>query len=207
MLLACFEIYFGRTIDFDEKNEENDFKVRPTEGRIIRDRFVRSEQLLLLLHPEFNDMEFTPIIQMIETCEDEMDALDDNLKTHHDEKLKFLKGLKAIVEDFCEKEKPGVQAMEDFKFLLEKHAEDEDRRYFIGDMVQNRFLANISQPRVNVYKKKATCWSGIMCNKDLVAFWSDRSSLNEDGFGPKNALFIKQVICQFLGRDSKPIIH
>ena len=36
-------IYFGRTIDFDD--ETNEFKVLPTEGRIIQNRFIISDQL------------------------------------------------------------------------------------------------------------------------------------------------------------------
>ena len=111
-MLAQFEIYFGRTL---VRSQQGEFVVEKTKGRIIRDRFVKSERLLLFFHPEFHDS-FKPILNMIIECREKINAKADVVDK--EEKIKFLQGLETIVTEFEKDEKPFENAMEDFQRIL-----------------------------------------------------------------------------------------
>lgn len=197
-MLAQFEIYFGRTL---VRSQQGEFVVEKTKGRIIRDRFVKSERLLLFFHPEFHDS-FKPILNMIIECREKINAKADVVDK--EEKIKFLQGLETIVTEFEKDEKPFENAMEDFQRIL-SNTED-DAKFYIADLVERNFTQNINRNLVAEYKNRSKCFSRVLTNADLIQFWFDGNSLKQDKLGPKNSTLIKSVIISFLGGDLNAII-
>ena len=198
LCLAEFEIYFGRSLKL---KADGTYEVVKTGGRIIRDRFVNSERLLLLLHPEYHDFQFKPVFETIADCEQLLEYnSDDDEIVDKDDKLNFLKGLRAIIKSFQEEEPDQRNlAMEDFKTLVASQV-DEGKRYYIGYLMDQFFFKNINFGILENYKKLSNCWSKVMRNSDCVSFWNDTESLANDGLGD-NVEMIKSVISRFLGKD------
>ena len=197
-MLAQFEIYFGRTL---VRSQQGELQVEKTKGRIIRDRFVKSERLLLLLHPEFHNS-FNPILNMITECREKINSKADVLDK--EEKIKYLQGLETIVKQFEKDEKPFENALEDFQRILSNT--EGDAKFYIADLVKSNFTQNINRNLVAEYKNRSKCFSRVMSNADLIKFWFDDNSLKQDRLGPKNLTLIKSVIISFLGGDLKAII-
>ena len=194
-MLAQFEIYFGRSI---YKDKNGNFEVKKTNGKIIRDRFVKSEGLLLLFHPEFCDGKFRPIRKMIKECRETIEKEKD--VEDKEDKFKFLDGLTAIIKDFVDEEKPMQKAMHDFDTILANQADD-DLKHHINILRRERFPQNINYTLAEHYTEQTKCFSGVMTNEDLVKFWSDENSLNKADLGPKPLALFKYVIRTFLGED------
>lgn len=194
------EIYFGRTLVL---KDDGTYEVQLTNGRIIRDRFVYSERLLLYLHPSFHDMQFRPIIDMIADCRDIIDATEDVI--HKNDKLKFLDGIENIVKSFIQDQvDPMKEAMKDLARIVNTQV-DAGKRFYIPFLMENHFEKNINWNLVNFYQGKTKCWSGVMTNSELINFWTDDDSLDYNGLGD-NVPIIKSIIVRFLGEDFKLII-
>jgi len=188
-------IYTGRTLI---KDKEGNFVVEKTNGKIIRDRFVKSEGLLLLVHPHFIDGQFEPIHEIINECRKTIE--DDEDVTNKDDKLKFLAAVQTIFKEFAEEERPIEKAMNDFDTILANQA-DSDVRHYIQLVREKSFANNINRTLADHYKDQTKCFSGVMTNADLLKFWSDENAISKQGFGPKPLALIKYVIRQFLGGD------
>lgn len=191
-------MYFGRSL---KKKADGTYEVILTNGRIIRDRLVKSERLLLLLNPLFHDFQFKPVLDTIADCEELLGYNSDEDKiVDKDDKLNFLKGLRAIIKSFQEEEPDQYQmAMEDFKSLVASQV-DEGKRPYIGYLIDQFFHANINFDILDNYKKLSNCWSKIMRNSDCCEFWNDPDSLAKNGLGD-NVEMIKSIISRFLGKD------
>ena len=199
-MLAYFEIYFGRSL---YKDKDGNFEVKKTNGKIIRDRFTKSQELLLLFHPEFCDGAFRPILQMIRKCRETIEA--DKDVENKEEKFKFLEGLTAIIKNFIEDEKPIQKAMNDFDQILANQA-DNDLKHHINILRKEKFPKTINHVLAQHYKDNTKCFSGVMTNADLVQFWSDEGALDTADLGPKPLALFRYVITTFLGEDLNKII-
>ena len=158
---------------------------------------------MLFLNPEFHNLQFEPIVTIITDCKKLIEMSGEEVVDKKD-KLKFLEGLKGIVESFLSD--TGNQydmAMEDFKRLVISQV-DNDKKYYIGYLIQEFFSRNINWEIVRKYKEKSNCWSKMMRNTDCIKFWNDENSLTIHGLGD-NVQMIKSIISRFLGKDLKSV--
>ena len=194
--MSYFEINFNRTIEYDEKTKK--WVVKKTNGRLIRDRFIQSERLGLLLQPEWHSMTFKPIEDCINNAIIALEVTTDVNET--EEKIEFLKGLLKILEEFVEEEKPREKAMEDFIRLMKDQSEQS--KEYIDVLIENKFHKNINQDLLNKkYYGKSQCFSGIMTLNDTISFWSEETSLHPKGLGETIVAQIRSVICRFLSME------
>ena len=191
LTLAYFEIYFNRTIEYNEETRK--WVVVMTNGKLIKDRFIQSERLTLFLNPEWHTMTFFPLIHRLENAIDVLQTESDSV-AETEERIEFLKGLIALVTDFRDTEKPREAAMKDFKRLVIDQCEKSKK--FIGVLIDSSFTTNINMDLLKDYKSK--CFSGLMTLKDCIAFWSDEKSLLSDGIGEIQVVQIRSLICRFL---------
>ena len=140
-------------------------------------------------------MTFSPLIHRLENAIDDLKTEPDSV-AETAEKIKFLEGLKALVEDFKEEKKPREAAMMNFKRLVKDQCENSNK--FIEVLIDNSFTDNINRDLLKENKNKSKFFSGQMTLKDCIAFWSDERSLLSDGISKIQVVQIRSIICRFL---------
>ena len=192
MVLGYFEILFGRTL---KRSVAGDYTVELTNNKIIRDRFVKSERLTLLVNPMFHDFQYKPIIEMIEVCEEYLaveEVVDKN------DKVCWLAGLREIIDDFKSKEDPKKEATEDLIKLVQSQVPQSP---YVGLLIRGGFSQAINMQHTYKYIVKTTCYSGCMTNDDCIAYWLSEESISKTEWGEKVTNNVKTVIVRFLAKD------
>ena len=197
------------------KNDHTGYEVKPTKGRMVRDRNVQSERLGLYLHPDFHDFSFSTIKDEIKEVikglqNQQKKSAEDSAEESQEEvnyvadKIGFLKGLMGIMDAYCAAENPRENAKKDFSQLLTCQAPPVYKHY-IGKLAESCFDQEaFNKTTLLQYNLESTCFSKIMTNDNLIRFYSDDKCFSDNFnqiLGKPMCLVIRSIITRFLGKD------
>lgn len=200
LLLGFFEMFFGRTLFWNDNKTE--YYAKKTMGRIIRERNVPAERLGVLLNPQFHSMNFTDLKDLIDGAIDYLNKQTDINDVS--DRIAFLNGLKEIINQYVAEEQPHKKAMEDFKKLVALQAPVQYKRH-MAPLVEVFFKEeNFNLRLVSRCKIKSKCFTGWMDNKASKAFWSHEHCFKDDTielYGTNILGITRNIIVKFFGKD------